>query len=345
MSDYPQDQYQDSRHQQSYGQSYGQQQWPPSHSPNPPYGQGYPPPAAPYGGDGHSYYHQPPPGERAPSPYGGYPPQQHQFGSNPPPYGQEPRQSYNSSEPYGQQSYPPYDNRDPYAQPPAHYGAPPANQDYYNQGPPAEYAHAPGAPPPAEGERGLMGALAGGAAGGYGGHKMGHGLIGGLAGAYAGHKLEDGIKEKKKKKKNKQDGYGRRGSSSSSSSSSSDDEKKRKSKKHSPIYAGNFSASSKNVYLDGNHDLVAECADPSGRHHFSRFNLDWCITNNNGRLEWAQQGKGNFSHSSKHVKLDRGNGSQWLEAELNGLDGHYHKSKICLDERIGNSNGRLEYVQ
>jgi outer membrane lipoprotein SlyB len=42
-----------------------------------------------------------------------------------------------------------------------------------------------------------MGALAGGAAGYYGGNRVGsgHGIIGALAGAFAGSKLEDKYKE------------------------------------------------------------------------------------------------------------------------------------------------------
>jgi outer membrane lipoprotein SlyB len=48
-----------------------------------------------------------------------------------------------------------------------------------------------------EGERGLMGALAGGAAGYYGGNKVGggHGFLGAIAGAFAGHKLEEAAKQ------------------------------------------------------------------------------------------------------------------------------------------------------
>jgi len=43
-----------------------------------------------------------------------------------------------------------------------------------------------------------MGAIAGGAAGYYGGGKVGsgHKLLGALAGAWAGHKLEDNFKDK-----------------------------------------------------------------------------------------------------------------------------------------------------
>jgi len=47
----------------------------------------------------------------------------------------------------------------------------------------------------AEGERGILGAMAGGAAGYYGGKKLGgHNILGALAGAWAGHKLEDKAK-------------------------------------------------------------------------------------------------------------------------------------------------------
>ncbi|KAH7139112.1 hypothetical protein B0J11DRAFT_35607 [Dendryphion nanum] len=50
----------------------------------------------------------------------------------------------------------------------------------------------------AEGDRGLMGALGGGAAGYFAGNKLGgHNIIGGLLGAFAGSKLEDKHKNKK----------------------------------------------------------------------------------------------------------------------------------------------------
>jgi outer membrane lipoprotein SlyB len=49
-----------------------------------------------------------------------------------------------------------------------------------------------------EGDRGLMGALGGGAAGYFGGNKMGgHGIIGAIAGAVLGSKTEDHFKKPK----------------------------------------------------------------------------------------------------------------------------------------------------
>lgn len=65
-----------------------------------------------------------------------------------------------------------------------------------------------------DGERGLMGALAGGAAGRFGGKKAGHGLIGTLAGAFIGSKLEDKLKYGKKNDQHSQSGYSSHGSSS-----------------------------------------------------------------------------------------------------------------------------------
>jgi hypothetical protein len=76
-------------------------------------------------------------------------------------------------------------------------------QGAYNQQPypgspnNAQPNYGPTDPNAQDGERGLMGALAGGAAGYYGGKKAGgHTILGTLAGAFAGHKLEDARKKK-----------------------------------------------------------------------------------------------------------------------------------------------------
>jgi len=50
---------------------------------------------------------------------------------------------------------------------------------------------------PQEGERGFMGAVAGGLGGGFLGHKANHGIIGTLAGAFLGSKAEDAFKDRK----------------------------------------------------------------------------------------------------------------------------------------------------
>lgn len=77
-------------------------------------------------------------------------------------------------------------NSNPYPadpNPPAAYGQP----GQYGSTDPAQQA---------EGDRGLMGALAGGAAGAYGGNKFGgHKIIGGIIGAITGSKLEDKFKD------------------------------------------------------------------------------------------------------------------------------------------------------
>lgn len=103
-----------------------------------------------------------------------------------------------------QQQYPPQ-GQYPGAQPSHQFpqqGAYP--QDQYPQGHAAPGHQQPGqfgATDPnaqAEGDRGLMGALGGGAAGYFGGNKLGgHGILGAIAGSILGSKLEDKAKKDK----------------------------------------------------------------------------------------------------------------------------------------------------
>jgi hypothetical protein len=177
-----------------------------------------------------------------------------------------------------------------------------------------------------------MGALAGGAAGAYGGHKMGHhGVIGGLAGAFVGHKLEDKYKKD----------HSRR---SSTSSSSSDDSKKHHAKPAAHANTGhptgNFSASSRQISLDKDYDLIAECVAIDGNHKLSSVSLNSCLTNNNGHFGWAKGG--NFGGSARNVRLV--DGGKFLEAELRTMDGHWKHDRIWLDEKITNDNGNLQML-
>jgi len=117
-----------------------------------------------------------------------YRPKLTQFSSYPP------QQDYRD-----QSAYPPQQNQYP--------GSAPSNQfpqqGAYNQAPHPIDNNVPGQMAPTdpsmqqEGDRGILGAIAGGSAGYYGGNKAGgHGILGALAGAFAGHKLEDKFKGK-----------------------------------------------------------------------------------------------------------------------------------------------------
>ncbi|RMD40027.1 hypothetical protein DV735_g5111, partial [Chaetothyriales sp. CBS 134920] len=131
---------------------------------------------------------------------GGQGPPQGGPGYGPPPgqqqqYGQ---QGYGGGGGYGQQGGPP---------PPQGYnqgGGAQYGQGYNQQG--GQYqgyaegynagsggAQQDGSNPGGEGERGLLGALAGGAAGAYGGHKVNHGFLGTIGGAIAGSFAEDAV--------------------------------------------------------------------------------------------------------------------------------------------------------
>lgn len=209
---------------------------------------------------------------------------------------------------------------------------------------------------------------------------MGHGIIGAVGGAYAGHKLEDHVKDKKKEKKHKKhhssshgNGHGRRrrGSKSSSSSSSSSDsdsgkdKKHRKHKKdqyavagagayaashgrhssrgargHDGSYAGNFSATASNITLDRDYDLIALCSDRHGKEKLSSISLNNHMMNEHGQLRWAKGG--NAFASARNVRLSE-NG-RVLEADLGDGRGGWSRSRIVLDERIGNEDGELVFV-
>lgn len=187
-----------------------------------------------------------------------------------------------------------------------------------------------------------MGALAGGAAGAYGGHQVNHGFLGGIGGAVAGSVLEDAYKKKQKEMKPKKV-RSRRGShcsSSSSSDSDSDGSKKQKQRAASPVMAGNFFQSSRNVRLEGRCTLVAECTDVNGHHRYSDLDLNDCFTNTNGRLCWARGG--NFAASARNIRLvDSGNA---VEAELGNGHGGWDHNRVWLNERISNDNGRLKLL-
>lgn len=187
-----------------------------------------------------------------------------------------------------------------------------------------------------------MGALAGGALGGYGGHKINHGIIGTVGGAIAGSKLEDHFKDEKKDKKKKK----RRGSNSScssSSSSSSDDEKRARRGHQSQALAGNFSASSESITLDGDYDLIASCRTAGGHTKLSSISLNDVLANMSGNFTWARGG--HFGPTARNVRLIEG--GRVLEAELGdgGATAHgWGLRRIRLDERITNEDGELKFL-
>jgi len=201
-----------------------------------------------------------------------------------------------------------------------------------------------------------MGALAGGAAGGFAGHKMNNGILGTLGGAVAGSMLEDkfkdsnkekkhkkpkGEKHEKKDKEKKHHKKSRRGSGSSSSSSSSDSGESSRAPHPVVAMAGNYSASSRGTRLeDEGRTLVAECRDVDGVHRESRLDLNACLANWDGRLRWARDG--NFRASARDVRLV--DGGRVLEAELGDGRGGWVRNHVRLDERIENANGRLSMI-
>jgi hypothetical protein len=385
---------------QNYNQPWQQSSGPPHGYGDQSYNQGYDQ-SRPYDYNGppHQNYQQPynNPGEYQVPLHEQYPQHQNQYTSLPPegyqhhsdqygapPNTYPPHNQYVSSTPdssYQNQNYPhqtpDYNSgygdqtqrgHSPYPQPPT--------QTQYNDytapaGPPPGQTN-PGYPqagapfdpndPNATQDRGLMGAVAGGALGAYGGHKVHHGFLGAVGGAIAGSLAEDALKKKNKEKKAQRIG-GRRDSSSSSSSSSDDEKKKKKyglaaagvagtgaaayamhQKPHSPArqpMRGNFSASSTSITLDKDYDLIASCTNVRGEHKLSSISLNQCLTNSHGHFGWFKGG--NFGASARNVRLIEG--GRVLEAELGTGGGGWNWDRIRLDERISNNDGDLVFLQ
>ena len=99
-------------------------------------------------------------------------------------------EQYNTYNSYPQQGFAPQN----YSQP--------EQARYYSQSyDPSHQSQPQYGQPPQEGDRGVLGALGGGAAGGVAGKRMGHGFLGTIGGAIVGSLAEDFAKQKNKKHK------------------------------------------------------------------------------------------------------------------------------------------------
>ncbi|TID19069.1 putative glutamine-serine-proline rich [Venturia nashicola] len=321
--------YSENSHTSSYRQGQG---YPSSNPPYPVSNSPYPPAAEPATSRGESagYYGNT-------QPYGG--PQ-----STPPQYqnqnstlygGANYSQHYTPPNQYNpHQQYPP-SFQGPYGGTPSagtNPGDPLQYQQHYDACPPnsSPAAYPPGSVPQTDEERGLMGALAGGAAGGFAGHKMDHGIIGTLGGAYAGHKLEDKYKE-----------HHSRPAPAAQQTMPPVSPMPAQQHYSGQQMLGNFSSSASKISMDGDYDLIAECTTINGHQKLSSISLNKVLSNDNGHFKWVHDG-GNFAGSARNIQLL--DGGKKLEAELCRGDGSWVWDRIYLDEKITNEDGELKSI-
>ena len=105
------------------------------------------------------------------------------------------------------------------------------------------------------------------------------------------------------------------------------------------IYRAAFSASTRNARLEQSQYLIAECDIDGQRQNWtsSRIDLNDCLHNEWGRLQWARGG--NFKASARQIRLED-NGCA-VSCELGDGRGHWVYNIARFDERIRNENGRL----
>jgi hypothetical protein len=159
---------------------------------------------------------------------------------------------------------------------------------------------------------------------------MHHGFLGTIGGAYAGHKLEDAYKDHKKHSK--------------PPSPAPPIAHPPPAHNQHALRRGNFSASSTDMTLDRDHDLIASCTNIRGHKKLSSISLNNAITNDDGHFKWVNPGSGpgNFAASARDVRLV--DGGKVLEAELRCCNGSWRRDAIRLDERIENNDGDLRMI-
>ncbi|KKK17488.1 hypothetical protein ARAM_004763 [Aspergillus rambellii] len=244
--------------------------------------------------------------------------------------------------PHGQPMYPNPQSSSPVPPYQYAYGEPQFGQQ---QPPPYQQPQAPypyTAPPNAEvsstDNRGILGAVAGGAVGGYAGHQVHHGILGTIGGAITGSIAEDAIKDRKHKKQENEIKRKEHHQNPPPYSSPSSDHHDRR-QTATPLY-GNFSASSVNIALRDHCELTASCRELSGHRNESRISLNNVLENQRGHFKWVRGG--NFRASARNVRLVEG--GRVLEAELADGYGGWNRDRVRLDEMISNQNGNLVFL-
>ena len=159
---------------------------------------------------------------------------------------------------------------------------------------------------------------------------MHHGVLGGIGGAVAGSMLQDHFSDKKDEKKHQQQQQQQMQHHGVPIPPSG----------HQQNFRGNFSASSTQMSLDRDYDLIASCTDRHGQKRLSSVSLNACLSNEFGKFKWAKGG--NFGGSARDVRLVEG--GRVLEAELAAGDGSWRRARVQLDEGVGNEDGELKYV-
>jgi hypothetical protein len=106
-------------------------------------------------------------------------------------------------------------------------------------------------------------------------------------------------------------------------------------------FRGGLKESCRSFRLEGDRYLVADCAvdGSGGKYEVARLDLNDCLTNHWGRLQWAKGG--NFKASARRVRL-MGDGTV-LEAEAGDGKG-WVRNEVRLEERVRNYGGRLVFV-
>lgn len=104
-----------------------------------------------------------------------------------------------------------------------------------------------------------------------------------------------------------------------------------------------FHLSAEDIRVEDNHILRARLRKEDGEWVDAEMDLNEYIGNENGMIHWDGQ---NFSLSAEDVTFHIEGGAQVpvLRTHLRSRDGEAFSRDVNLAERIGNNDGRFEYI-
>ncbi|KAK4151730.1 Cyanovirin-N [Chaetomidium leptoderma] len=104
-----------------------------------------------------------------------------------------------------------------------------------------------------------------------------------------------------------------------------------------------FHSSAQGIRVDDGHILRARLENSGGQMVDAEIDLNQFIGNDNGSFQWEGE---NFSHSAEDISFSiEGDASvPILRAQLKNMEGGFNWADINLSERIGNEDGRFEFV-
>ena len=102
------------------------------------------------------------------------------------------------------------------------------------------------------------------------------------------------------------------------------------------------SADIPSLRLENGRNLVGRLRNNGGSFQDASFNLDSCLSNNQGHFQWNGEG---FSRTASEIRfaMEGGGNVPVLRAQLRTMSGAWLSADVNLGERIKNVDGQFKF--